>query len=115
MTEYVKRKGRLPKCLVFSFAAYIAFYRAGQEMGEGKLIGKRGGDTFEISDDQWVLDFYYGLKGASREELVHAVVENERMWGAELKELPGFEEAVLKDLADIDEKGMYEAMKAVIA
>ena len=115
VTEYVKRKGRLPKCLVFSFAAYIAFYRAGQEMGEGKLIGKRGGDTFEISDDQWVLDFYYGLKGASREELVHAVVENERMWGAELKELPGFEEAVLKDLADIDEKGMYEAMKAVIA
>ena len=35
--------------------------------------------------------------------------------GFELKELPGFEEAVLKDLADIDEKGMYEAMKAVIA
>lgn len=113
--EYAKRTGELPKCLVFSFAAYIAFYRAGEEKKDGKLIGKRGEDCFEISDDEWVLDFYYGMKGASNEELVHAVVENEHMWGDELKKLPGFEAGVLASLNAIDEKGMYEAMRAVIA
>ena len=41
VTEYVKRTGKLPSCLTFSFAAYMDFYRAGREKGEGCLkIGR---------------------------------------------------------------------------
>ena len=41
------------------------------------------------------------------------IIANEKMWGDALIKLSGFEEAVIKDLALIDEKGMYEAMREV--
>ncbi len=113
-TEYVARKGELPKCLTFSFAAYIAFYHNGQEKGENCLIAKRGEDTYEIKDDQFVLDFFYDHKDDDDATLAKAVIANEKFWGPELKETAGFEEAVIADLALIREKGMYEAMKEMI-
>ena len=113
LTEYVKRMGKLPACITFSFAAYIAFYHTGREKGEHCLTGVRGGDTFAIKDDQWVLDFYYDHKDDSLADLAHAVVTNERMWGKTLEELPGFEAAVAAALERIQAVGMYEAMKEV--
>ena len=112
--EYAKRNnGELPACLTFSFAAYMDFYRAGKEKGEGCLIGRRGEDTFEIKDDQWVLDFYYDHKDDDNKTIAAAVIGNGQMWGKELQELPGFYEAVVKYLDLIDEVGIYEAMKSV--
>ena len=114
LLEYAKRNGgALPKCMTFSFAAYMDFYRAGKEKGEGCLIGKRGEDTFEIKDDQWVLDFYYDHKDDDNAAIAGAVIDNEQMWGTDLKELPGFKEAVIGYLDLIDEIGIYEAMKQV--
>ncbi len=115
VTEYVKRRGALPKCLTFSFAAYIAFYHTARERGENCLIGVRGGDTYEIKDDAWVLDFYYEHRDDDAASLARAVIGNERMWGAELRALPGFEEAVTAALERIEEIGMYEAMREVQA
>ena len=44
---------------------------------------------------------------------MHAVVNNERMWGSELSALPGFEAAVLDDLKQIESLGAYEAIREV--
>ena len=113
VVEYGKRTGKLPACLTFSFAAYIAFYHNGKEQGEGCLTGIRGEDSYAIRDDQWVLDFYYEHKDDDARAIAHAVVNNERMWGTALAELPGFEEAVVSALERIEAVGMYEAMKEV--
>lgn len=94
--RYVKKTGELPAKLVFSFAAYIAYYRAGGEF---------------VRDDQWVLDFYDAHRGDDNKTLVHAVVNNDEMWGGELAAIPRFEEAVVTYLDKIDSVGMYEAMK----
>ena len=114
VVEYVKRKGELPACLTFSFAAYIAFYHNGNEQGEGCLTGIRGEDTYAIKDDQWALDFFYAHKDDDARAIAHAVINNERMWGTALSELPGFEEAVAQALERIEAVGMYEAMKEVL-
>ncbi len=111
LLEYKKRTGNLPACITFSFAAYIAFYHAGYERGADCLIGRRGETTFEIKDDQWALDFYYDHRDDDSKALAHAVIHNDKMWGAELAELPGFEEAVAAALARIEAVGMYQAMK----
>ncbi len=114
LLEYVKRNdGKLPACLTFSFAAYMDFYRAGREKGDACLKAQRGGEPFEIKDDEWVLDFYLEHKDDDNAALAHAVINNEQMWGTELKELEGFEEAVVNYLNLIDQVGMYEAMKQV--
>ena len=112
--EYVKRVGTLPKCLTLSFAAYIAFYHTAKEMGDGCLIGIRGDGTYEIKDDQWVLDFYLEHKDDGARAIAHAVVNNQRMWDGALAALPGFEDAVAEALERIEAVGMYEAMREAL-
>ncbi|MBE7003359.1 MAG: tagaturonate reductase [Ruminococcaceae bacterium] len=101
VTEYVKRTGSLPRCLTFSFAAYIAFYCGG--------CGQREG--YSVEDDEWVLDFYRDHADESTEDIARAVVNNEKMWDGALAQLSGFETAVAAALARIKTAGMYEALR----
>lgn len=115
LEEYVKRQGRLPKCITFSFAAYIAFYHTAQEKGENCLLGRRGQETYEIKDDQWTLDFYYDHRGDDAKSIAHAVVNHQRMWEGRLAALEGFETAVAAALERIEAVGMYGAMRECLA
>lgn len=109
---YLQKFGKLPPLLTFSFAAYIAFYHNGSLTEKG-MFGVRGGDTYQISDDPWVLEFYDEHKNDGKEALARAVCSNEKMWGEDLSALPGFAEAVAGYLSVIETNGMYAAMKAV--
>ncbi len=114
LLEYVNRKGELPRCITFSFAAYIAFYTAQLCKNGDSLYGTRGTESYEIKDDKWILDFYFEHRLDTPEELAHAVIHNELMWGDALKGLNGFEEAVAEDLRRINEIGMRDAMRNCI-
>lgn len=109
--EYVKEKKALPVCLTMSLAAYIAFYSSDiQERTEDGLICRRPkGNTYKVQDDAWVLDFYYEHREDSAEELVHAVLTNEKMWGEDLSQIEGLEKKVTKNLLNIRENGAEKA------
>ncbi len=109
--EYVAQEKALPRCLTMSFAAYIAFFSNDiQELKENGLVCRRPkGNTYTCSDDRWVLEFYWEHRKASAEELVHAVMTNEQMWGQDLTLIPGFEEAVVADLKQIRTHGALAA------
>ena len=94
-----------------SFAAYLAFFSNDiQERTDKGLVCKRPkGDTYTCSDDGWALDFYYAHKDDSVEDLVHAVMTNEQMWGQDLTKVPGFEAAVVAGLKLIREQGAKAA------
>ncbi len=114
--EYVEKTGKLPTCLTMSFAAYIAFFSSDiQERNEKGLVCKRPkGDTYTCSDDGWALDFYFAHKDDSVEDLVHAVMTNEQMWGQDLTKVPGFEAATVANLKLIREKGAKAAYAACL-
>ena len=109
--EYVEKNGALPACLTMSFAAYIAFYSNDvQELTDAGLVCKRAkGNTYTVSDDRWVLEFYNEHKNDAVPALVHAVMTNEQMWGRDLTQVPGFEEATVKNLTMIREQGALAA------
>ena len=109
--EYVKEKGELPVCLTMSLAAYIAFYSNDiQELNEKGLVCKRpAGNEYVVSDDRWALDFYYEHRNDSAEDLVHAVLTNEKMWDQDLTQIKGLEETVVADLKKIREEGAKAA------
>ena len=109
--EYVKEKGELPVCLTMSLAAYIAFYSNDiQELNEKGLVCKRpAGNEYVVSDDRWALDFYYEYRNDSAEDLVHAVLTNEKMWDQDLTQIKGLEETVVADLKKIREEGAKAA------
>ena len=109
--EYIEAKGQLPKCLTMSFAAYMAFFSNDiQELNETGLVCRRPkGNTYTCSDDRWALEFYYAHKDDSAEDLVHAVMTNEQMWGQDLTAIPGFEAATVANLKLIREQGTLAA------
>ena len=109
--EYIETYGTLPKCLTMSFAAYIAFFSNEiQELNDTGLVCRRAkGNTYTCSDDRWALEFYYEHRNDSIEELVHAVMTNQQMWGQDLTAVPGFEAATVANLRKIRTEGAMAA------
>ena len=109
--EFVEANGKLPTCLTMSFAAYIAFFSSDiQELNESGLVCRRPkGNTYTCSDDRWALEFYWAHKDDSVEDLVHAVMTNEQMWGQDLTAIEGFEVATVANLRKIREEGALAA------
>lgn len=114
--EYVKSRGTLPACLTMSLAAYIAFYSCDvQELCDKGLVCRRpAGNTYTVSDDRWVLEFYWEHRADSAEQLTDAVLKNEKMWGASLEGVAGLRDAVSRDLELIREKGAHAAFASCL-
>ena len=114
--DYVQEKGALPPCLTTSFAAYIAFYSSDiRELTDSGLICRRPkGNEYTVNDDRWVLKFYLAHRNDSPEDLVHAVMTNTEMWGRDLTEVPGFEEAAVRILKQIRADGALAAYRACL-
>ena len=108
---YIEEKGELPPCLTMSLAAYIAFYSSDiQALTDAGLVCKRPkGNEYTVSDDRWVLEFYNDHKDDDPAGLVHAVLTNEKMWGRDLTQIAGLEEAVTAGLAKIRTEGALAA------
>ena len=114
--EYIEKYGKLPTCLTMSFAAYIAFFSNEiQELNEKGLVCRRPkGNCYTCSDDRWALEFYWDHRNDSVEALVHAVMQNEQMWGQDLTQIPGFEEATVANLKKIRKDGALAAYAACL-
>ena len=117
LLEYAQTAGKLPPCLAMSFAAYIAFYSSDiQALTEQGLVCRRPkGNEYTVSDDRWVLEFYYSRRGVSDETLVHDVMTIEKMWGQDLTLVPGFEQAAAENLRRIRTEGARAAFAACLA
>nr|WP_297706285.1 tagaturonate reductase [uncultured Butyrivibrio sp.] len=109
--QYIDKNGKLPVCLTMSLAAYIAFYSNDiQELTDAGLVCKRpAGNTYTVSDDRWALEFFYDHKGESEEDLVKAVLGNEKMWDQDLNKIDGLTDAVVADLKKIHTEGAEAA------
>ena len=109
LTEYLKRKGELPKKLVFSLAALIEFYK-----------GKRGNENIELSDDEDILELYKNLWSNfdgtkdGLNNIVTSVLAYEKNWGMNLNDIPNLTNEVNKYLEAIESLGMKEAIKEVL-
>ena len=66
------------------------------------------------NDDRWALEFYAAHKDDSVEDLVHAVMTNEQMWGQDLTRIAGFEDAVVKGLHMVRGQGAKAAMQSCL-
>jgi tagaturonate reductase len=109
LLEFAKRKGELPKKLVFSIAALIEFYK-----------GKRGEEDIKLADDKDTLDLYKELwincdgSEEAYKNLVTAVLAYEVNWKMNLNEINGLTDAVTENLIKIEKLGIKEALRVVM-
>lgn len=102
----------LPKALCFSLAALMAFYRG--DKADGKWIGRRNGDVYEISDDAAVLDFFAANKNLPANEFTSAFLARADFWGGDLTAVPGLAAAVAESLQSIYDNGIRGAMETLL-
>ena len=116
LLDYIDQCGKLPVCLTASLAAYIAFYSNDvQALTDKGLVCRRAkGNEYTVSDDRWVLEFYWAHKDDSADALVHAVLTNTDMWGQDLTALPGFEAAVATYLKTIRTEGALKVYQSCL-
>ena len=114
--KYIEINKKLPVCLTMSLAAYIAFYSNDvQELNDNGLVCKRpAGNTYVCNDDRWALEFFFAHKDDSEEELVKAVLGNEKMWDQNLNKIDGLTDAVVADLKKIRTEGAEAAYKSCL-
>lgn len=132
LLEYEKRQHKLPKRLVFSFAALLAFYRvAGVEAGayfgkrmpgmkkrekcgnlEMETKGRAGG-SYELRDDVAHLAFLHERQNLGKKDFVAAVCQNRKMFGRDLSKVARLVEETAGLLAEMERHGIYEVMKSL--
>lgn len=109
LLEYKKRKGVLPKKLVFSLAALIEFYK-----------GKRGNEDIKLADNEEILNLYCDLWSKcdktdnGYKKLVSSVLGYEKNWKMDLNKVEGLTDAVTENLMKIEKQGIDEALKSVM-
>ena len=96
--DYMKEYKELPKALVFSFAAYLEFYRHPDE------------ERYTLQDDEYVLERYKEVSNLQTKEFVEVILKDEKMWDEDLRRIIGFEELVCQYLEAIESRGMLEAL-----
>jgi tagaturonate reductase len=104
LLEFIHRKKALPKGLLFSLAALMAFYR-----------GTRDGVSYPLKDDQPVLDFYKEQWATNNITAVaKASLSNTDFWGTDLTRSEGLETMVTTYLNTILDQGMKTALQNFI-
>lgn len=116
--RYYQKFKKTPRLIAFGFAAYLLFMR-GVERRDGKIFGKRGEEQYPINDEQAA--YFYELWSrlnvadfAAIENFVHAVCEDESLWGTSLAALEGFVKAVSANLTTMLQKGMEESLRQIL-
>ena len=110
LINYQKVNGILPKHLVFSFAALIAFYR-----------GVRNEQSYPLQDDAiWLQRFNSSWTAiaegkSSLEDLVHVVLGDIAHWQHDLLSIPQLAQTLTQYLTIIIDDGMRQAIEKCIA
>jgi len=101
LLNYFERFGKPPSLISLGFAAHILFMRA-EKKDDGNYYGNANGKNYLIEDANVA---WYAEKWKSAETIVKTVLSNADLWGRDLSNLTGFEEAVATNLKLMEQKG----------
>lgn len=102
---YLERQGKLPVGLVLGLAGIITYYKG----------GKRGDVEIVPNDDKTITDLLTELWSTGDvAKVAQGVLAADFIWGEDLNLVEGLTAKIVENLASIQEKGMYETVKAII-
>jgi tagaturonate reductase len=102
LNHYVQFK-QVPECFALGFAAFIRFMKSEQNE-PGIYTGHYNGEEYEITDSNAAL-FHQAWKSMGIHELVNTILGDKNLWNTNLGELPGFRNAITKQLLSMQEEG----------
>ncbi|WP_207497230.1 tagaturonate reductase [Aridibaculum aurantiacum] len=108
LMQHYQQTSAVPELMALGFAAHILFMNGKEDMG--RYYGTANGKRYLIQDDNAPL---YAAKWALNDvqQVVNAVLTDNELWGMNLAELPGFEEAVVNWLQALQAPDIIEAIQ----
>lgn len=106
LKTYLERKGELPKGLVLGLAAIITYYKGGVRADGAEITPNDAPEIMSLLKDLWLT--------SDTEKVTKGVLAAESIWGEDLNKIPGLATAIKADLDSIQEKGMFETVKAIL-
>jgi len=102
---YLERQGKLPAGLVLGLAGIITYYKG----------GKRGDVEIVPNDDKAITDLLTELWSTGDvAKVAQGVLAADFIWGEDLNLVEGLTAKIVENLTSIQEKGMYETVKAIV-
>lgn len=113
LLQHYKNSNEAPPLMALGFAAYLYFTKPVKQ-ADGKYYGNFEGEDYVINDDQASV-FYSRWQAGTPATVVAETLSDTGFWGDNLSVLPGFSEAVLKNLERLESQGMKAVLKNAIA
>jgi tagaturonate reductase len=111
LLKHYETNKTVPELFALGFAGYLYFMKAVSEKN-GQYFGELKGKPYLIQDDQAEV-FCRRWKSLSSEALVEEVLRDRAYWGADLHNLPGFQQAITDKLNLMISNGTRETIETV--
>ncbi len=110
--RYYEKFGQAPRLMCLGFAAFLYFLRP-VDQNNDTYRGYRSGEYYYIHDDYagTFLQVWAGYDPKLTLSWVQEVLANEALWGQNLNQLPGFDEAICTYLQMFDNLGITATLK----
>ncbi|WEK38240.1 MAG: tagaturonate reductase [Candidatus Pseudobacter hemicellulosilyticus] len=109
LLDHYRRRQDVPELMAMGFAAYLLFMKCSP--GEsGRYYGEVEGQVYLVQDDHTAW-FHELWQSDSLNSIVATVTGDEKLWGANLKALPGFAAAVTVYLESFLQKGIKTTIR----
>ncbi len=105
---YIQAYGQLPARMCFGFACYLLFMRS--QKRDHSFFSTTTKQPCLISDDLAPV-LYQKWEDNELPGLIHAVLEDEKLWGNSLSGISGLENSILSYLEQLMQKGVVEMLK----
>ncbi len=113
LLKHYEKKGTVPPLMALGFAAYLLFMKC--ELGDNNAYFNTINGIKHTVQDEAAAYFAEIWKNNDAKSVVTAALSNTKLWDADLTQLPGFENAVLKNLESIIQNGMLKTMQSFVA
>jgi tagaturonate reductase len=108
LLKHYEKSKQVPENMALGFAAFLLFMKT-KKTGDNKYEGHANGKNYTVQDDNvaWFAEHWQSKKV---DEVIDAILADKDFWGADLSALPGFAEAVKKNLNLLVDKGVAKAV-----
>lgn len=108
LTRHYEQQQTVPAHMALGFAGYLSFMKVTRKDGQ-RYYGSLNGVEYEITDD--AAGYFYDMWNTNNAgELAATVMSNTDLWEQDLTQLPGFLEAVQKNMDNIATKGALQTI-----
>ncbi len=103
LLNHYQNSSEVPALFAKGFAAFLRFMKPVSEK-DNAFFGERNGELYPIRCDSAAYFDKKWKQATSAQDVVHLILGDATLWGADLTSLPGFEEAVYGNLVTLEKE-----------